>query len=109
MRTAILQSSSELVALGINLSAFGVATYLPARYFGPMLFPRRAARAQQRAEQRAQSTLAQRNAAATGAGAAAVGGAAAASQIGGRGSHGWIGSARALLRLGTRGRGGGNF
>ncbi|EOD47810.1 uncharacterized protein LTHEOB_2466 [Neofusicoccum parvum] len=109
MRTALLHTSSEMMALGLNAAAFGVAAYLPARYFGPMLFPRRAARAQQRAEARAQSTLAQNNAAIAGAGAAAVGGAAAASQFGSGASHGWIGSARALLRLGTRGRGGGNF
>lgn len=104
MRLA-LQTSSEMVALGLNAAAFGVATYLPCRYFGPMMFPRRAARAQVRAEQRA---LVHSNAAAVGAGTAAVAGAAAGSQIG-SGHHGWIGSARALFRLGTRGRGGGSW
>ncbi|OJD34538.1 uncharacterized protein BKCO1_2200012 [Diplodia corticola] len=99
-----LQASSEMMALGLNATAFGVATYLPCRYFGPMMFPRRAARAQARAEQRALHT----NAASVGAGTAAVAGAAAGSQIG-RGQHGWIGSARALFRLGTRGRGGGSW
>ncbi|EKG12015.1 hypothetical protein MPH_10910 [Macrophomina phaseolina MS6] len=106
MRPALLHTSSELMALGLNTAAFGVAAYLPARYFGPMIFPRRAARAQARAEQRA---LAHTNAAAVGAGTAAVAGAAAGSQLGAGSAHGWIGSARALLRLGTRGRGGGNF
>ncbi|KAK7526719.1 hypothetical protein IWX49DRAFT_586745 [Phyllosticta citricarpa] len=99
----LLQTSSEVVAMGLNAAAFSVAAYLPLRYFGPKVMPRRAARIAESQAARSASTTA-----IPGASAAAVGGAATAGALAGQ-SHGWRGSVAALLRLGTRGRGGGSL